>query len=298
MKKKVALSLASGGARGIAHIGVIEDFERQGYEITSVSGTSMGALVGGIYCTRGLEVYKDWMCDLDKRKVFSLVDFTISSEGLVKGNKVLDEIQKMVPDVQIENMRIPFSAVATDIISGKEVVFKQGSLFQAIRASISIPSLFVPYRMGKKLLVDGGIINPLPLSCIERRDDDILVAVDLSAIHVKKNKTKIEKSSTEKGILTRIKQILIDRDYNMKEQENNDSLNYTSLLLQSSDIMSRKISELSIEMYKPDILIDIPRTYHTLEFYKSEEIVEQGRKAAKKAISKYEKQQHELSIEQ
>lgn len=298
MKKKVALSLASGGARGIAHIGVIEEFERQGYEITSVSGTSMGALVGGIYCTGGLEVYKDWMCDLDKRKVFSLVDFTISSEGLVKGNKVLDEIQKMVPDVQIENMRIPFSAVATDIISGKEVVFKQGSLFQAIRASISIPSLFVPYRMGKKLLVDGGIINPLPLSCIERREDDILVAVDLSAIHVKKNKTKIEKSSTEKGILTRIKQILIDRDYNMKEQENNDSLNYTSLLLQSSDIMSRKISELSIEMYKPDILIDIPRTYHTLEFYKSEEIVEQGRKAAKKAISKYEKQQHELSIEQ
>ena len=141
-------------------------------------------------------------------------------------------------------------------------------------------------------------INPLTLSCIERREDDILVAVDLSAIHVKKNKTKIEKSSTEKGILTRIKQILIDRDYNMKEQENNDSLNYTSLLLQSSDIMSRKISELSIEMYKPDILIDIPRTYHTLEFYKSEEIVEQGRKAAKKAISKYEKQQHELSIEQ
>ena len=118
MKQKVALTLASGGARGVAHIGVIEVLEEKGYEISAVSGTSMGALVGGIYCTGKLQVYKEWMCELSKSKEFSLIDLSMGDDGLVKGERVLDRIKEMVPDMKIEDMKVPFACVATDIITG------------------------------------------------------------------------------------------------------------------------------------------------------------------------------------
>ena len=216
MKQKVALVLASGGARGIAHMGVIDELEKHGFEITSVAGTSMGALVGGIYCAGSLEVYKDWMCDLDRRKVFSLVDFTLSREGVVKGERVLEEIQTMVPNVMIEDMRIPFSAVSTDIVTGDEVVFTQGKLFEAIRASISMPSLFVPYRYNNRLLVDGGIINPLPLNRVKRQTGDIMVAVDLSALSDIRAKSATQ-DPNERGLMARVVQQLLDRGNSKNE---------------------------------------------------------------------------------
>ena len=136
-KRRVALVLAGGGARGVAHIGAIEELERQGFEISAVAGTSMGALVGGVYASGYLEPFKEWMRALDKYKVFSLVDFALSTEGLVKGDRVMEAMKELVPDVQIERMPVPFAAVAADLLTGDEVVLDSGGLYDAIRASIS-----------------------------------------------------------------------------------------------------------------------------------------------------------------
>ena len=153
-KRRVALVLAGGGARGVAHIGAIEELERQGFEISAVAGTSMGALVGGVYASGYLEPFKEWMRALDKYKVFSLVDFALSTEGLVKGDRVMEAMKELVPDVQIERMPVPFAAVAADLLTGDEVVLDSGGLYDAIRASISIPSVFRPVHRDGRVLVD------------------------------------------------------------------------------------------------------------------------------------------------
>ena len=169
-KRRVALVLGGGGARGIAHIGAIGELERRGFEIAAVAGTSMGALVGGMYAAGHLEPFREWMCALDRYKVFSLVDFAFSSEGLVKGDRVIAAMKELVPDVRIERMPLPFAAVAADLLTGREVVLDSGGLYDAIRASISIPSVFRPVRRDGMVLIDGGTVNPLPLNmCGARR---------------------------------------------------------------------------------------------------------------------------------
>lgn len=178
-KQKVALVLASGGAKGFAHIGAIEALEESGYEITSIAGASMGALIGGIYAAGGLDKVKEWMYDLTDREVFRLVDFTLSPHALVKGSRLMDALKAIVPDCNIEDLEIPYCAVATDLKEGQEVVFRSGSLYDAIRASISIPMLFRPVEHGDMLLIDGGITNGLPLDRVVRTEGDKLVAVNL-----------------------------------------------------------------------------------------------------------------------
>ncbi len=137
MKQKVSLVLSGGGARGMAHIGVIEELEKQGYEIASLAGTSMGALVGGVYAVGKIDELKNWLYSLDKRKTFSLIDFTFSKQGFVKGDKVFQKMKDFVPDINIEDLKIPYLAVASDILRKKEVVFTSGPLLDAIRASVA-----------------------------------------------------------------------------------------------------------------------------------------------------------------
>ena len=177
MKQKVALVLSGGGARGIAHIGVIEELEKRGFEISSIAGTSMGAVIGGVYTLGTMEAYKNWLYTLDKMKLFSLVDFNFSTQGLVKGDRLFQKMKDFIPDVSIENLRIPYATVATDIIHKKEVVFIEGSLLDAIRASIAIPTVLTPVKTKDGLLVDGGIINNIPINNIKRTPGDILIAV-------------------------------------------------------------------------------------------------------------------------
>ena len=212
-KRRVALVLAGGGARGVAHIGAIEELERQGFEISAVAGTSMGALVGGVYASGYLEPFKEWMRALDKYKVFSLVDFALSTEGLVKGDRVMEAMKELVPDVQIERMPVPFAAVAADLLTGDEVVLDSGGLYDAIRASISIPSVFRPVHRDGRVLVDGGTVNPLPLNRVRREEGDLLVAVDVSA--------RFGADSVRRA---------------------NASLNYYKVLIASSQIMQQRIT--------------------------------------------------------
>ncbi len=149
--------LSGGGARGIAHIGVVEELEKRGFEIRSIAGTSMGALVGGIYAVGKLQEFKNWLYTLDKLDVFKLIDFTLSSQGLIKGDRVFKKMKEFIPDKNIEDLKIHYAATATDIINNKEVVFNQGSIYDAIRASVAIPTVITPVKQDDTLLVDGGV---------------------------------------------------------------------------------------------------------------------------------------------
>lgn len=191
-KKDVALVLSSGGPRGFAYIGAIEELESRGYNITSVAGCSIGSLVGGIYAAGGLEDFKKWLFQLNNYKLLSLLDISVSKSYLVKGEKVIEAIKKVVPNVNIEDLRIPYRAVATDLYTGEEVVFSEGKLFDAIRASISIPSLFRPVRYGYHTLIDGGAVNTAPFSIVPRNGNDILVSFDVNQLDSERIATYIK----------------------------------------------------------------------------------------------------------
>ena len=307
MKKNVALALASGGPRGFAYIGAIEELLERGYNITSVAGTSAGALVGGIYVAGGLQQFKEWLFGLDPLKVVSLMDFSLSKNHLVKGEKVMDAIKERVPEVDIESLPIPFAAVATDLYTGEEVVFRKGPLFEAIRASISIPSMFKPVRWNGRTLVDGGMVNTFPLNRVERTPGDILVGFNVNQIDAAeiqgfldsraayaqdeaarrqeaKSLLKDTLVTAERGDFLEkmarggqlIRESIDDRRSERKLVSNgregwipvDADDNYASILQRSFGIMNCTIARMGIELAKPDVLADLPfDSYHGVYGY-------------------------------
>jgi NTE family protein len=181
MSKTVALVLGSGGARGMAHIGVIQEIEARGYKVVSVSGCSIGAVVGAFYSANKLDVFYEWAKSLNYLNVLRLVDFSFISNGAIRGDKLFSVLSEMLGDIQIEDLEIPYTAVATDLISSKEVWFQRGSLEQAMRASAAIPGLIQPVEYEGRLYVDGGVLNPLPIAASVSVHADYIIAVDLSA---------------------------------------------------------------------------------------------------------------------
>ncbi|UXH41676.1 patatin-like phospholipase family protein [Pseudomonas promysalinigenes] len=184
MSKRVALVLGSGGARGYAHIGVIEEIERRGYDIACIAGCSMGAVIGGIYAAGKLDAYRNWIESLDYLDVLRLVDVSFRLEA-IRGDKVFGQIRKIVGDINIEQLRIPYTAVAADLTNQQEIWFQEGCLHQAMRASAAIPSLFTPVMQGNRMLVDGGILNPLPIVPVVSSHCDLIIAVNLNATNQK-----------------------------------------------------------------------------------------------------------------
>jgi NTE family protein len=288
MKQAISLVLSSGGARGLAHIGVIEELKRQGFEIKSIAGTSMGALVGGVYATGYMEEYKNWLSSLDKLDVFKMIDFTISTQGLVKGDKIFKVMKEMVPDTNIEDMNIPYVASAVDIISHKELVFDKGNLFEAVRASISIPTVFTPVKKGKLRLVDGGVLNPVPINRVKRFGDDLLVVVNVNA-HVPCVKpTSLIKEEKKNWIIYNKKVKSFQSRLADLFPKDKEKLSYFNLLSDTISIMGNQISMLTIEKYKPDILINISReSCGTYDFYKATEMIEIGRYVTEKSLMKF-----------
>jgi len=279
--KDVALVLSSGSARGLAHIGVIEELEAQGYHITSVAGCSMGALVGGIYAAGKLHEYREWMKTIDRKKMRDLLDLSLSINHIVKGERIINALMEIVPDTPIENLPIPYCAVATDWQSGREVVFREGSLFDAIRASISLPSFFSPVRRNGMVLIDGGILNPLPLNRVKRHEGDLLVGVDVSGYNYAQ-KAELEEMAVRKEKRNRsLSQTIRD----MLTPDNLD-FNYFTLLSRTSSLMIRQNSRLMAQLMKPDVLIDIQlSTIDSFDYNKSERIINFGRKEARKALT-------------
>ena len=282
-KKNVALALSSGGARGLAHIGAIEELEAQGYQISSIAGCSMGALIGGVYAAGKLNEFREWMKTIDRKKMLGLIDFSLSLNHIVKGTRIIEAIMEFVPDVNIEDLPIPYCAVATDLKAGREVMFRKGSLFKAIRASISLPSFYEPVTFNDMILIDGGIINPLPLNRVKRQSGDILVGVDVSGHDYKAQwdelhrLTAMQKSDT--SLKTKILDMLIP---------DNIEFNYYTVLSRSSSLMIRQNSILMAQLMNPDILIDIQMNrYGTFDFDKSEKLIAIGRQKAAAAFGKY-----------
>ncbi|MBQ4386979.1 MAG: patatin-like phospholipase family protein [Prevotella sp.] len=281
--KDVALVLSSGGARGLVHIGVIEELEAQGFHISSVAGSSMGALIGGVYAAGKLPEFRDWMKSIDKRKMLELTDFSLSINHLVKGTKIIDAIKEIVPDMLIEELPLPYCAVATDWENGREVTFRKGSLFGAIRASISLPAYYEPVRINGMVLIDGGIVNPIPLNRVARKKGDLLVGVDVSGHdyqgqsalqHALEMRRKHDKSLSQQ-ILNRLLPESLD-------------FNYYTLLSRTSSIMIRQNSKLMAKLTQPDMLIDIQlRRYGSFDYDKSEKLIAVGHSYAQKAIEKY-----------
>jgi len=291
MKQKIALVLSGGGARGIAHIGVIEELVRQGYEINSIAGTSMGSMVGGVYALGKMEEFRDWMCSLDKRRVFSLVDFTLSRQGLVKGDKVLNKMRDFIPDTEIEHLPVPYVAVAVDLIHKKEVVFRSGSLYYAIRASIAIPSVLTPVKQKHSLLVDGGVLNNIPINHVHRSDGDLLVAVNVNADVPVYTPPATDQESLSKHSLyqDKIKDFYKHLLKRHPQEDENENLGYFSLLSRTIDLMTMQMADLTLQRHHPDILVQISHNSCTIfDFYKAEEMVETGRQVARATLQSYQ----------
>lgn len=330
MKKRVSLALSSGGPRGFAYIGAIEELTLRGYQIGSVAGTSIGSLVGGIYAAGKLEEFKEWLFALDAWKVFTLMDLSIGKNHLVKGERIIEAMMEIVPDVDIESLPIPFRAVATDLYTGEEVVFDRGKLFEAIRASISIPSLFRPVKHGLTTLVDGCIANCLPLDRVVRSEGDILVAFDVNDVDVaeirsilaRENAALVADTAFEQakraemrgvfesvanrhdmGLIERLKyagsrSIALIKDMINYEEEYDEKTaldygdTYYDLLDRSFSLMNHRQSELSIALHRPDIVVKMPFDAYgeIADYAKAQEISEIGRQLMREALDKYESQ--------
>lgn len=282
--KDIALVLSSGGARGLAHIGAIEALEEHGYHISSIAGCSMGALIGGVYAAGKLKEYREWMKTIDRKKMLELTDFSFSINHLVKGDRIIEAIMAFVPDMAIEDLPIPYCAVATDWQNGEEVVFREGSLFDAIRASISLPLYYEPVRRDGRILIDGGVINPIPLNRVERHEGDLLVGVDVSGHNYKKQWERQQRLAEKHKAERSLKAQILD-----KLLPDNLDFNYYTVLSRTSSLMIRQNSILMERLMKPDILIDIQMSsYGGFDYDKSERIVNLGKKKTDLAISQFE----------
>ena len=292
-KSSVALALGACGAKGLAHIGVIEEIEAQGFRITAIAGTSMGALIGGVYAMGKLDVYRDWVTTLDRLDVFKLLDWTFSGGGLIKGERILGTLREMIGDVCIEELPLAFTAVATDLDREREVWLTRGSLFDAIRASISIPTVFRPYTVGNRRLLDGALLNPVPVTPLIRDPADYLFAVSMDGPAQMATPETVERDDAhddadERGYRHRLGEffgrLLPHSEGKPREPGAWDLLN------QSMDLMQANLSRLRLAAYEPDLLIQLPRNVSTIyEFYRARELIERGRLQAREALARWSK---------
>lgn len=278
-KKSVSLVLGSGGARGYTHIGIINELEKQGYEIKSVCGSSMGALVGGLYAAGKLEEYQKWVSNFNVIDILKLIDFSFNKDGMIKADKVFAKIEEIIGDVCIEDLPISFTATATDIVNKKEVWLQKGSLKDAIRASIAIPTIFTPKQLNGRTLFDGGILNPIPILPTASEFTDLIIAVNLNS-DVKAKKEHLEIFKKDKGFIQ--KSI---SDFLQKQITKKESLSYFQLINKSIETMQEIISRHQLATHRPDIMIEIPSDICDFyDFHKANELIEYGQLMAKESL--------------
>lgn len=284
VRRKAALVLSSGGARGYAHIGAIEALMEKGFEITSVAGASMGALIGGMFCAGKLEEVKQWLTALTNKDILALVDWSISMNHLLKGDKLITALKEIVPDVTLEELPIPFCAVATDLETQREVVFRKRSLYRAIRASISIPSVLKPVRVGRHVLVDGGVANPLPLNRVARHEGDLLVSVNVSA--PASEDVSLQRQQARDMRHPRL--FSMERMMQPFIPEGADS-NYLTMVTAAVTMLIQRNTVLAQKITPPDIAVDIPMNrFGVFDFKNVERIAKEGYEATLAAIEAWE----------
>lgn len=290
-KKTVSLVLGSGGARGLAHIGVIQVLEEQGYEIRSISGSSIGALVGGIYAAGQLSTYTQWVKALDRFDVFRLLDVSFSGSAFFKGERIISTLRELIGDRNIEDLPISYTAVATDLDENKEVWLSSGPLFDAIRASIAFPTVFSAMNYNGRTLVDGGLLNPVPIAPTLHDHNDLIIAVSLSG--KSRHITPVQPESTRKnnrstGYHKKIIDFIesLQRKGNSKNSHGDE--NFFDVISKSLDAMQSTIARLKLAAYTPDIVIEIPKNVCSIyEFERARELIEIGRQETEAVLQHF-----------
>lgn len=284
--KTISLVLGSGGARGMAHIGVIQVLEERGYEIQSISGSSIGALIGGIYATGELETYREWVSALERLDVLRLLDFSFSGKALFKGERIINTLKDLIGDQDIQDLPISFTAVATDLDQNREVWLSKGPLFDAIRASIAFPTVFSAVTLKGRNLVDGGLLNPIPIAPTLRDMTDLTIAVNLSG--QRQQQVTPHPEPPPRPDRNRYHQMLvefIDSLQNKGNGEQEDEAGFFDIISKSIDAMQGTIAAFKLAAYAPDLLIEIPKNICTIyEFERAKELIEAGRKETESVL--------------
>lgn len=286
-KPTVSLVLGSGGARGLAHIGVIQVLEEQGFKIESISGASMGALIGGIYAAGELDTYTKWICALETFDMLRLLDITFSGAAIFKGERIINTLRELIGARNIEELEISFTAVATDLDKGKEVWFSKGPLFDAIRASIAFPTIFSAVTCKGRKLVDGGLSNPIPIAPTLHDITDLTIAVSLCGKGRNQPVAPIKlNNEPERNRYHRLVVEFIDGLQRKVNGQSKDNTGYFDVISKSIDTMQNSIARFKLASYSPEILIEIPRDICTIyEFDRAEELIEVGRQQTEKALA-------------
>ena len=288
--KRISLVLGSGGARGLAHIGIIRSLVERGYKIESISGCSIGALIGGIYAAGKLEEYAKWISGIDKFGIFSLLDFSFGRSGLVKGEKLIAKLKELVGETLIEDLPISFTAVAADITREREVWISKGPLFDAIRASISLPLFFTPFRYKGVHLVDGGIFDPVPIAPTYHDVTDLTIAVNLNGAQELEEALQSQpaKKGGENGLQLFREKVgdFIARFWPDDKSEGQEDLDMFYIASQSFDAMQGVIARQKLAAHPPDVLIEIPRdACSILDFDQAKSLIDLGYRIAEKRLS-------------
>lgn len=291
-KTTVSLVLGSGGARGLAHIGVIEWLEENGYDIRSISGSSMGALIGGVYAAGKLDAYKHWVTALDRTDVVRMLDLSFGWSGLLKGERIINKLRKLIGERQIEDLGISFTAVATDVERGKEVWLSRGPLFDAIRASIAVPLVFTPYEIDGRKLLDGGLLNPLPVAPTLRDHNDITIAVNVDARPenraMRADTAPIEPDDDDdtQTYRERVKSFIQELQGKFTSHKEQD-WGFFDIMMLSIETMQSSIVRMKMAAYTPDYQLLISRdAARAHEFYRAAELIKLGRDTAEKYLSR------------
>ena len=314
MGRRVALALGSGGARGYAHIGVINELRSRGYEIAGIAGSSMGALVGGLCAAGSLDEFSQWATTLTGPAVLRLLDPSISAPGVFRAGKILDAVRDIVGDTAIETLPMPFTAVTTDLIAGKSVWLQRGPLDDAIRASIAIPGVIAPHLVDGRMLADGGILDPLPIAPIAAINADLTIAVSVSGTEADVGDQlagDVRPTRERLNRLLRSTSALLDRlsaptdsasvdealeiaDIEAAEQAETSfpKLGSFAIMMRSIDIAQAALARHQMAAYPPDLLIEVPRTAcRSLDFHRAAEVIGLGHELAARALDGLESQQ-------
>lgn len=306
---KVGLALGSGSARGWSHIGVIRALEEEGITVDYIAGTSIGALVGAVYASGRIDLLEDAVQQFSRKHILSLSDPVLPKSGLIDGVKIADFIHQYVLDMPIERLPIPLAIIATDLNTGDEVILKEGNIVEAIRASISLPGIFKPVRKDDYLLVDGGLVNPVPVRTVREMGADLVIAVDLNCDIVQRKhegltppdgskdiqmveqeERSIAGNKTTSLLNGKLRDINLVATGKIKQWMTRDPQpNIIEVLMTSIKIMESQITTVNLRSDLPDVLIQ-PRLGHInfMEFHRAEEIIAEGYRAANSQLATWQ----------
>lgn len=293
--RHLSLVLGSGGARGVAHIGVIDALNERGFHIDSIVGCSMGALIGGVYAMGKLDVYRDWVCALERVDVLRLLDLSFGSTGLIRGEKIIEVLRDSIGDTNIEDLPLKYTAVATDLDAQKEVWIDHGPLFEAIRASIAVPTVFTPHRRNGRTLVDGGLLNPVPVAPTVRDQTDLTIAVDLAGpldVEIESRMRALGQRrdghlDKKRNAIHRFAADAIDRVADALTDDDSDDMNLLEIVNRSFDVMQGTLSRHKLASHPPDLVVAIPRNMcQSFDFHKAAALIELGRELTLEALER------------